>query len=298
MSNPSSWPTVEERAFFNREGYLIIPDALSPRQVETLSATIDRCGGANGKEGGRYYNRLDVLGQDDAFVELVDNPAVLAKVSGFLGWNIWVNHTHYNVRPPDTSSGNYRYDWHVDGGVFSTDLQYQAPMTAIKVGFYLTDLSEPDRGQTYILPRSNLEGNRWLDQYTKYTPPPAGAVPLSVRPGSAVLFQQRTLHSQGSPNLSSITRKTIFIQWAYRWLFPVDGMTLGDLGTRVTDPIRRQLLGLDQARPEGKLSARYYPSAEDLPLKTRLLRDVGIQKLCELGPAATRQLTQLLDFTV
>lgn len=298
MSISSHWPTAEERAFFEKEGYLIVPDALSPEQVETLSATIDRCSRLEGYKGDQFYNRVDILGQDDAFVQLVDNPPVLAKVSGLLGWNIWVNHTHYNVRPPDASAENYSYDWHVDGGVFSTDLQYQAPMTAIKVGFYLTDLSQPRRGQTYILPQSHPGQADRRDRYRSFTPPPAGAVPLAVKPGSAVLFQQRTLHSHGSPNLSNITRKTIFIQWAYRWLFPVDGMTLGDLGTRVGDPIRRQMLGLDQERPSGQLSARYYPMPDDLPLKLRLIQDVGIQRMCELGPAATRELTQLLNFEV
>jgi ectoine hydroxylase len=298
MSTSSYWPTAEERAFFDTEGYLVVPDALSPEQVETLSATIDRRGSADGNRGDQFYNRLDILGLDDAFVQLVDNPAVLAKVSGFLGWNIWVNHTHYNVRPPDASAENYRYDWHVDGGVFSTDLQNQAPMTAIKVGFYLTDLTQPHRGQTYILPQSQPGQAHWRDQYQSLTPPPVGAVPLEVKPGSAVLFQQRTLHSHGSPNLSSITRKTIFMQWAYRWLFPVDTMTLGGLDSRVNDPIRRQLLGLDQKRPSHRLSARYYPIPGDLPLKSWLIRNVGILKMCELGPAAARELTQLLDFRV
>ncbi|OJH38046.1 hypothetical protein BON30_23035 [Cystobacter ferrugineus] len=261
-------------------------------------AAIDRCGGDQESESAHYYNRLNILGRDDAFVELVDNPAVLGKVSGFLGWNIWVNHTHYNVRPPDASEENYRYDWHVDGGVFSTDLQFQAPMTAIKVGFYLTDLREPQRGQTYILPRSHIGERSWRDEYKKFTPPPKDAVALKVKPGSAVLFQQRTLHSQGSPNLSGTIRKTIFVQWAYRWLYPVDAMTLGDLETRTQEPIRRQMLGLDRKRPDGILSSRYYPNPEDLPLKNRLIQEVGIQRMCELGPAATRHLTQFLDFKV
>ncbi|RKH13170.1 hypothetical protein D7X74_22280 [Corallococcus sp. CA047B] len=296
MTLASFWPTAEERSFFEREGYLVVPDALSPAQVQRLVDVIDRCGREDGAQPGRFYNQVDILGRDDAFVELVDNPAVLGRICGLLGWNIWVNHVHFNLRPPDASSENYRYGWHVDGGVFSTDLQYQAPMTAIKVGFYLTDLSEPDRGQTHIFPRSHMSERNWQDDFKRFTPPTEKAVPLCVRPGSAVLFQQRTLHSHGSPNLSQLTRKTIFMQWAYRWLFPVDTMTLHDLGQRVEDPIRRQMLGLDPARPKGKLSGRYYPVATDIPLKNRLIQDVGIQKLCELGPAATRHLTQFLDF--
>ncbi|MFP2894966.1 phytanoyl-CoA dioxygenase family protein [Corallococcus sp. 4LFB] len=296
MSLSDHWPTRDERAFFEREGYLVVPDALSPAQVSGLTEAIERCRQREESPPEAFYNRLDILGQDDAFLELVDNPAVLGRISGLLGWNIWVNHTHYNVRPPDASAEKYRYDWHVDGGMFSQDLQFQPPMTAIKVGFYLTDLVEPGRGQTFIYPLSLMEERNWREEFRPFTAPPAEARPLTVKAGSAVLFQQRTLHSQGSPNLSAFTRKAIFVQWAFRWLFPVDEMSVGALDARVQDPVRRQLLGLDRKRPFGRLSAKYYPRPEDLPLKNRLIEQVGISRMCELGPSATRHLTQLLKF--
>lgn len=293
MSLKPYWPTPEERASFEREGYLVVRDALAPAQVEALAAAIDRCG--HGESGG-FHNRLDILGLDDAFLELVDNPPVLGKICGFLGWNVWVNHTHYNVRPPDRSAERYPYQWHQDGGSTSADLQDRMPMTAIKVGFYLTDLTRPGHGQTHIIPLSYAEDKHLARDMDHNAPPPPGAVQLDVPAGSAVLFQQRVFHSQGSPNLSDITRKTIFVQWAFRWLAAVDTMTLGDLPGRVTEPVRRQLLGFDEPRPPGKLSARYYPGPDDLPLRKRLLLDVGIAKLCEVGPATARMVTRLLKF--
>jgi len=285
------WPTEEERKAFFTKGYLIVPDALSPQMVERLTQAVDRCGHG----GGGFHNRLDILGMDDIFCDLIDLPKVFAKICGFLGWNIWVNHTHYNIRPPDDPDKAYDYLWHRDGGTFSLDLQGDIPMTAIKVGFYLSDLSTENRGNTYILPldQSDPETERKLKRHSD---PPPEAIPMKLAPGSAVMFQQRVMHSQGSPNYSETTRKTIFIQWAFRWLFPVDTMTLGDLPQRVEDPVRRQLLGLQELRQEGKLSHRYYPTEAESPLKMKLLKEVGLAKLGEVGPSTMRYLNRYLNF--
>ena len=286
------WPTPEEREQFNRDGFLVIPNAISPELVEKLSQAIDR----NRDDPAQgFFNRVDIFGLDDVFLELIDTPKVFAKICGFLGWNIWVNHTHFNLRPPDDPEVPYRYMWHRDGGTFSLDLQGEMPMTAIKVGFYLTDLTKPGSGCTYIIP-NHLGGREMIDRLTGDSPPPPEARPLNLEAGSAVIFQQRSIHSQGSPNHTTATRKTIFIQWAFRWLFPVDVMTLGGLPARVTDPIRRQLLGLDLPRQSGCFSPRYYPEAREIPLKKWLLQDIGLVRLGEVGPATMRYLTRYLNF--
>ena len=288
----SYWPTDEERAFFQKEGYLVVPDALAPESVVRLNQAVDRCGHG---EGDKFYNRVDILGLDDAFLELIDTPKVFAKICGFLGWNIWVNHTHYNIRPPDNPKKRYNYMWHRDGGNFTLDLQNEAPMTAIKVGFFLTDLSEKDRGCTYLIPE-HLEDAKTSVRRDRTAPPPQGALPLLLKPGSAVIFQQRVFHSQGSPNYSLDTRKAIFIQWAFRWLFPVDMMSLGDLNERIQDPIRRQLLGLSEPREPGDFSPRYYPLDSEVPLKKFMLQKIGMARVGEIGPATSRYLARFLKF--
>jgi hypothetical protein len=77
------------------------------------------------------------------------------------------------------------------------------------------------------------------------------------------------IHSIRSANTSDITRKVVFLQYAYRWMCPVDAMTVEHLRDRC-DPVRRQLLGLSQNfnvidGAQGR-SARYHPRVQDLPL--------------------------------
>ena len=260
---------------FRDNGFLIIDGALDAGLVANLTTALDEL---TEPDSGRIYNVADILGKHESFVELVDRPRVLPVIRELLGDNIWVNHTHYNVNPPDARiNGRKRsngYGWHRDGGVINDDIPKPAPLFSIKVAFYLSDLSVPGRGQTYVIKGSHKSSEN--------CPPnevlPASAYPICVSPGSALLFDRRLVHSIRSSNESDITRKAIFIQYAYRWICAVDAMTVGGLADRC-DPVRKQLLGL---MPEYNVidgaagrSSRYYPTLNDLPLSGNRPRDAA-----------------------
>jgi len=251
---------------FRERGFAVIANVLTPDHSEALLTALTELAGVQPQ---RIHNVADILGLRDAFLDLVDLPAILPVIRQLLGNNIWVNHSHYNVNPPDswvnTSDRETGYGWHRDGGAINQDLPKPGPLLSIKVGFYLSDLSEPGRGQTYVLPGSHKTDER--------TPAndvlPAAAHPVCLPPGSALLFDRRLIHSIRSDNLSTITRKAVFIQYAHRWLCPVDAMTVEHLRDRC-NPVRRQLLGLtanynviDGAA--GRSSA-YYPRRADVPV--------------------------------
>jgi ectoine hydroxylase-related dioxygenase (phytanoyl-CoA dioxygenase family) len=92
---------------------------------------------------------------------------------------------------------------------------------------------------------------------------PAGAEPLCMSPGSAVLLDRRTWHSR-SANLSDLTRKVVWLGYSYRWLRPKDDMTVDHLYPQL-DPIRRQILG-DGLSANGV----YDPHDGDVPLRSWL----------------------------
>ena len=251
---------------FERDGFAVIDDALPPEFLAALSRALEDL---TRESPSRIHNVADILGKRDEFLDLVDLPTVLPVIQALLGNNIWVNHSHYNVNPPDDTDNQLDrktgYGWHRDGGVINSDLPRTAPLLSIKVAFYLSDLSEPGRGQTYVIRGSHRTGEKRPGRFEL----PDAAFPVCVSPGSALLFDRRMLHSIRSPNTSSITRKAIFIQYAYRWMCPVDAMTVNHLHDRC-DPVRRQLLGLmpDHHVIDGAAgrSSRYHPRAQDLPL--------------------------------
>ncbi len=274
--------TAEERAdFFERKGYLVVPEALSAEQIERLRAAVDRLAaeaaaagsGAAAGAGAPSINLADLLGRDDAFLELIDCPRVFPKIWGILGWNIWVQHSHLVVTPPAPAAAAsaaaapaapFSYGWHRDGGAINRDVQLRSPLL-VKVGFYLTDV-EADGGPTLL-----LEGADPDAAIPPSTERPANARALTVKAGTAVLFGNRSIHSLRSPNTSGHTRRAVFIQYGYRWIHSLDRSSVAHLAPRVS-AIRKQLLGLTTTfttaaykGSEGR-SGRFVPGAEDVPL--------------------------------
>lgn len=264
--------TQEERAdFFKHKGYLVIPDALSPGVVERTREAVDRLARENPRPGQVTVNIADILGRDDAFLDLIDCPRVLPKIWGVLGWNIWVQHSHLVVnRPVKTGSGMvdprepFKYGWHRDGGAINRDVVLNAPLL-VKVGFYLSDVSE-NGGPTLML--EDADPNAEIPASTS-RPPNVRA--LTVKAGTAVMFSNRSIHSLRSPNTSDETRRAVFIQYGYRWIQSLDRCSVAHLAERVCG-VRRQLLGLTTTftsatykGSEGR-SGRFVPSEEDVPL--------------------------------
>jgi ectoine hydroxylase-related dioxygenase (phytanoyl-CoA dioxygenase family) len=138
-------------------------------------------------------------------------------------------------------------------------MQEPHPRLFLKVAYLLSNQSEPARGNTMVVPGSNrLTGP---PAQAEGEPHPYGAIEITGKPGDAFLFEQRTWHAVG-PNLSDITRKTLFMGYGYRWVYPMDYRVMPDDIFNRCDPIQRQLLG-DVKTPMGV----YLPTDEDVPLR-------------------------------
>jgi len=258
--------SIKDKELFEQQGFLTIPDALSSTQIASQIAAIDNL---TDGDPGKIHNVADIFGKHDAFLDLLDLPTVLPMVRTLLGDNIWVNHSHFNANPAgesaDISKYMNGYGWHRDGGAIHQDLPWPPPLLSLKVGFYLTDLTEPGRGETYFIRDSHLTG----EKSPSPTELPESAFPMLVKPGTAVLFDRRLLHSIRSPNISRMKRQAVFIQYAFRWMGAVDSMDVERLRHKC-NPIRRQMLGLTTKThtidgAQGR-SGLYYPSARDIPL--------------------------------
>lgn len=262
-------PASNDKELFDKQGYIAVPDALNGGQIDALITAIDKL---TAGDPASIHNVADIFGKHDTFLELLDLPAILPIVTDLLGTNIWVNHSHFNFNPATAGDDirNYPngYGWHRDGGAIHQDLPWPPPLLSIKIGFYLTDLQEPGRGQTYFIRDSHQTGEPKPGPYEM----PESAFPMLVTPGTAVLFDRRLIHSIRSPNTSGVARHVVFIQFAYRWMAAVDAMQVEHLRKKC-NPIRQQLLGMttgvhaiDGARGR---SGAYYPSAGDVPLSGR-----------------------------
>ena len=115
----------------------------------------------------------------------------------------------------------------------------------MKLAFWLSDASQPGRGNFKVVPGSHTRN--WIDGPPRRDvpwPDPDGAVEVCVRPGDAVFFDRRLWHAR-SDNYSEVTRKAMFFGYTPRWVTIRDELwpLHASPGFADLSPVRRQLLG-------------------------------------------------------
>ena len=251
--------TEKERARFERDGFIIVEDALPAPMVEGLIEAVDRLGPGD-----------DFLGKDDRLLELIDWSRTFPKVWGILGWNIHSYYTQVIVTPPEDEEfkrTKRRRGWHQDSDRINADIEPgPQPRISVKVGYFLTDLTKGGHGNFSVIPGSHLK--REIELPTDEVSDPEEAIEIRVPAGTAVIFDRRLFHARGW-NLSDLTRKVLFVGYSHRWIHPRDERTVEHVMER-SDPIRRQLLGA-KTRAMGTSS----PSDEDVPLRFWIKEHLG-----------------------
>jgi ectoine hydroxylase-related dioxygenase (phytanoyl-CoA dioxygenase family) len=249
------------------DGFQVVPGALSAATVARLNAALDRVYDEERQAGrvaeGDAMHMLGGIGRDDAFVDLVDQPAVFPAIWRELGWNIHVYHSHLDVTPPPRAGAPRQngWGWHQDGGRVNIDLESDPrPRLSLKVAYWLSDVSEPGRGNMLVVPGSHERNTLPRSE------PPAGAMPVLASPGDALIFDRRLWHSR-SENTSPHTRKAVFLAYTYRWIQPRDDFGIDPSGARFArlSPVRRQLLG-----ESGGPRCRWGIGDEAVPLRAEL----------------------------
>jgi ectoine hydroxylase-related dioxygenase (phytanoyl-CoA dioxygenase family) len=244
------------REQLERNGYVVVEDALAPAEVDDLTAAVDSVYAAAGTQG--PLHELAFAGRDERFLDLVAHPATLPLVVETLGWNIYMYHCHLDVHPPAPDEAP-RWRWHQDGGRQNVDLASPRPRLSLKIAYFLTAVPTADAGALWVLPRSHTRDS--LERPADGSTRPAGSTPLLVRPGTAVIMDRRLWHARGE-NRSALTRKALFYAYTYRWIRPRDDLELPASRAARLDPLRRQLLGHGTSA-----LGHWIPTPEDVPLR-------------------------------
>lgn len=258
--------TDDERRHFNEQGYLIVENALDSDQITRLTTLTDAAYTTkltNGFDPSAALFYPNFIPDAPEFADLVDYEKILPKVWGILGWNIYLYHAHLIITPPSGKARDRKtFGWHQDSGRVNQEMEsHPRPRLSLKVAYFLSDTSEEGRGNFWIIPGSHL--NDTLALPTDKLSQPEGAIPVRVKPGTAVFFDRRLWHT-ASPNWSDVTRKILFYGYGYRWIRTKDDMTVKDLWPQ-SDPIRKQLLGYGT-----NCNGFFSPTDDDVPLRVWL----------------------------
>jgi len=258
--------TDSERSHFDEHGYLIVENALAPERLESLMHACDRLIAeqqqADSLGPHDPVDIADILGRDPLFLDLIDCETTFPKAWGILGWNSCIYHSGLLVTPPvdpKRPASEASVAWHQDSMRVNDEIEVSPrPRLSIKVFFFVSDMSEPGRGNTLIVPGSHLRDEVTVPEDGHSSP--EGAIPICVPAGAAVIIDRRIWHSR-SINDWNQSRKMLFMGYSFRWLLPKDDMTVEHLYPGL-DPIRRQLL-----RDNPSNNGTYTPDKGDTPLR-------------------------------
>ena len=262
---------------FNDEGYLIVEDALSPDLLARLNEAVDRVEAKKRTEQGLRPDALlsafRTVVEDDAFLDLLDNPKTFPLLWDILGWNIQLYISHLIAYPPERHARAIRKGgWHQDGGRPVPEMERPHPRLSLKISYWLSDVDTPEHGAMEIVPQSH-----GLDAKPEGCDSGEGVLPVCVKAGTAVLFDRRMWHRRGL-NTSDVTRRVLFFGYSYRWLRGLDYNVIPEEVLCKCDPIRRQLLG------DGvDIKGWWQPTEADVPLKRWLREHRGEDYLKALG---------------
>jgi ectoine hydroxylase-related dioxygenase (phytanoyl-CoA dioxygenase family) len=248
--------TERERFLFDVTGYLIIPDALSPGEVEACLAAARR---AHAQFPADEWRQLGAVYEQEPAVEpLIDHPAVFPKVRALLGDYFILQSSWCTMSPAGFPGGQF----HQDGsGVYEfRRLSLPTPLLQLRIGYFLTDQSEPNMGNMVMVPGSHNAAVP-LPRGTMLEEMPIAQV-ICGRPGTALLFHQGVFHC-GTKNEMDYARFIQHMVYAPPWLVPSDRKRNDLAFLERTTPLRRALLG-EWKRPEEPFGVGYpRPPFED-----------------------------------
>ncbi|MDF2963751.1 MAG: Phytanoyl-CoA dioxygenase [Paenibacillus sp.] len=256
---------------FHEQGYLLLRNVLTPEKVDRLNAAIDEVVAQEPESlAHNIYNSVE---RHAEIASLIDEPTLLPLMVNLLGFNIQLHISHLTIRKPnprDVKTESHSFiNWHQDGphpqfprinGITSTYY--------IKTCFILSDMSEPDRGNTKIIPGSH--NKPFQPDHQDVRGKVAGEMQICGQPGDVFVFAQNLWHA-GAPNHSSFTRRQLFLGYSPIWMRPIDYRTASENLLKDATPFRKQLLGVIDENP-----FKYYvPNESMVPLKQLYLGDPG-----------------------
>jgi hypothetical protein len=255
--------TPEEREFFEREGYLNLPQRLTDDEIALYVDAIDRQVASDPTYNpAKFYGKENIVERDPVFASLIDHPRHVGYAYDFYGELLKLHISQYFLRP---TGGDHNL-WHPDGAravpyqVYSPTLPCQ-----IKVAYWLTDLPNPKMGNLVMRPRS--QNQQYSEHYDTHNKADDELI-LCVPRGTITLMNCNVWH-RVEPNETDVLRKNIFLAYCPSWIVAADRLQ--------NDPEWIKTLNREQRIIMRSYSYAYdhtKPPASDFPLF--LDRDTGL----------------------
>lgn len=225
-----------ELAAHDADGYTIIPDLLSPAEVQTLWQELGRLSSDPNlaadertiveKQSRQVRSIFEVHLISDLIAELVRDPRILDRARQILGSEVYVHQSRVNYMPGFTGKGFY---WHSDFETWHAEDGMPTPR-AVSISLALTD-NYPFNGGLMVMPGSHRTfvpcvGETPAEHYKESLKEQEIGVPsqddltalamgrgigqFTGPAGSALMFDSNVMHGSGN-NITPYPRSNIFV---------------------------------------------------------------------------------------
>jgi ectoine hydroxylase-related dioxygenase (phytanoyl-CoA dioxygenase family) len=227
--------TEEQRYLFDLRGYVVIPNALTPEQLQRAKEAVDTRlsispewleGSTSCRMGypTTHFSEHDANGAGGVFRDLIDNPTVLPMVREAIGQEkVRLDHDYLDLIQPPASpetagggpigtrlhGGNVPYD----PGQFYLNRQGRMYNGLVVVAYNLADVNEGDGGFGCVPGSHKVNFNlpeRWRDSGVAMNEGVAVSVPAPA--GSAIIFTEALTHGT-LPWRGGHQRRTLFYKY-------------------------------------------------------------------------------------
>lgn len=240
--------TDEQRLFYETNGYLVIPNALSPEELAAARAAADRAESLwradTSRPGWRRENIEQVqaiIEYDDLFLDLMEHPKVFPLIREILGDDISMIDNDYFISPPHTRS---HAGWHHDVG--QPGVYHPRSTLMVKAFFLLSDVPE-NGGCTLFLPGSHRYPMDFRLPKVDRPQEMPGHVKMAFPAGTAYFFNGRCYHA-ATDNDSDTVRRVLIYNYGHFWMKVWQGYEPSErLKANARTRVRKQLLGMGEA---------------------------------------------------
>ena len=213
------WSTLsrgEQLRQLELEGYLILPNALSPALLtqlrqETAAVTTNPM-----DYSVHQRTRSNMQWMGGAITQLIDHKPVTDFLQGVLGDDLVFMTYAYAISEP----GHPGISLHTDGQPYgSTIFGYEGSCPVIiRVLYYLDELT-PEVSPFRVLPRSHISLHADANPYQRYSGH-SEEVMVTAQAGSALLLNHKVFHGN-FPNIGNYPRRMLAIAYRPAWAGPI-----------------------------------------------------------------------------
>ena len=205
------------------EGYLLIPDLLTPEHLARLKAITDSLETTPVDYSIHQRGRSDIQFFGGEITDLIAHPPTIAFLRELLGEDIILSHYGYARSEP----GHPGISLHTDGQPYGSRIfgYLGSVPVMVRVLYYLDDLTRkvsPFR----VIPRSHLSMHADGNPYQRFESHPE-EVMVPAKAGSAMFINHKVFHGN-FPNVGDWPRSMLAIAYRPAWAGPVQKVEAWD----------------------------------------------------------------------